>query len=193
VIRTSCRGVTLIEVLVVVAVLGSVLAIMSGGTNLLNAFLHQWSWVENQRQAQLQLYSVTKDIRNSIEIVNVSSMTSTLVLRTYDFRRSYDSADAANIFNVEPGTITYQYSGLTSTDTYLSRSTQFPGDPQYTKRLLRNLLLPPGTAYAMFSPYPVGATAPYDAVEVTLVMGRGFLSASPRRYEAIALKRSREN
>src|SRR5258708_15860047 len=88
--RRTNQGVTFIEMIVALAIFTTVVALGVGGANLMKGLQKQWSLLQIQREAQLDLYNISRDIRNARSILSIS--TDTLVLQAYNTRLGFDSA-----------------------------------------------------------------------------------------------------
>ncbi len=171
------KGVTLVEVIVVVLVIGIVSFMTSVCVRLLNETHRQAAFVQVERDAQIALYNIAKDVRNAQEIVEISS--TTLQLRTYDLANGYSVIQNFNLFSpANRGTISYDFQPAAG-GAYVRRRVQFPSRNQETK-LLKNMLLTPSTVdYIFQSP---GGACPCERVKIALRLNPGYLRRSPRVY-----------
>jgi len=188
----SSRGVTLIELSITLAMIGGAIMLMAAGVRFVNNLLRQRTVLELQREGQLALYEITRDVRNANSILDVSTQTPhRLVLSSFNFRLGYD-INTSQIFEpTRVGTITYTFREVTSPpESYLERKVEFDNVVVEDKKLLKNLLQPedpstPGPDY-IFTQIPPGALPKYDTVEIALRLGAGFLRQTPKTYKAQA-------
>jgi hypothetical protein len=102
------KGVTVIEVAIIVAVLGGVAALVNVGLVILNSFSRQGDDMQLKHEAQLTLVEMARDIRNAIEFTEVT--TDKFTLTTYNIKGGYDSDTNANLFDdVNKNIITYRF------------------------------------------------------------------------------------
>ncbi len=150
---------------------------------LVNWGVFQGSLNQIETDAQIEMYSLSRNIRNCQEIVSVSS--DTLVLRTFNFA-SYGYSDPNLVDSDNLGIITYQYRADTKG---LERRTQFPSSNQ-TSTSLKNVLMPPSDATPIFKGGPA-PDPPYDYVEVILQVAPSFRKELPLTFRRTTMKRSR--
>jgi prepilin-type N-terminal cleavage/methylation domain-containing protein len=166
--KTKSKGVTLIEVMIVVGLIGIVVVFVRGLLGYLNTIFFQTSAVTLQREAEVILYDISREVRNAKSIVNISS--GSLVLRTVNGQLGYDSATSPIFLPVNLGTVTYQF--VDATPGYLSRVREFPGQ-RIEKKYLKGLLIKPEGEHYMFRPMGLGIdpwslSPPFDGVDVNL-------------------------
>jgi hypothetical protein len=195
------KGVSVVEVCMVTAVVVIVVALMKGGIEYIGGFSKQRELMQVQRDEQITLYQVARDVRNSVGIVDLS--TYTLVLLVNDNRRGYDVDKSPDFFKeIHIGTVTYQYNS-DSSGSYLLRKAEFNNVDnsgnvtsvyKVERKLIENLLQPedpstPGIDQ-MFKPFPEGTSAPFRGVTVVFRFGGNFLNRTPKTYKVDVLMRS---
>lgn len=201
--KASGRGVTLVEVLVVVAIISSVYFMAKVGIVLLNNLMQTSATTRMQQETQMVLYNITKEVRNCNKIVQASS--DTLKIQVFNTKSGYSLETNPGIFDtINIGTITYTYV-KSGSDSYLKKTIKYPGFPTDEKWLLRNLLLQPDTTDYMFNVcdsifilestcplhgqtgYPV---EPFEAVDVRFKMSPSFTKNATVLYSAKEMRRS---
>ena len=178
------RGVTLIEVCIVGALLGVAMLVANVSIKIVNLILFQQERALVQSQAQSLLFQMSKDVRNANGIVGLTG--EMLQVAVFDTRSGFSS----NVFDpLNISTITYQYMAATNG---IKKTIVYPKDgtgsvQTIVKNYLDNYVLPddPATAdtESMFSPHPLGAAAPYDSATITIRLGaKKSFRDSPRVY-----------
>jgi type II secretory pathway pseudopilin PulG len=194
-------GITLIEAMVSVAVVAMVIALGIVGVKFLNNIMRENAGAQIQREAQLTLFQITRDIRNAHSVVLVSTeVPNTLILNSINFRLGYD-VDKGDIFNpLNIGTITYQFVDNPA-GSYLLRRTDFnrldaggnvASIDVVERKILRDLLLPddPATPIidAIFEPTVAkDLTAP---IQITFRLGNGYFRNNPKVYKSQSMIRT---
>lgn len=146
--RRYHKGVTIIEMLVAVAILGTVALLGRVGVQLVNNMMQASAVSKVQQEAQLVLYSVTKDVRNSVRIVSASS--TTLVLNLVNTSQGFDVTQNPNLFaDVNISTLTYNFVSVGG-ETYLQKTLQRNGITADDKKMLRNVLISPSNTHHLF-------------------------------------------
>ncbi len=176
--------------MVAIAILGMAFAMAKLGVDWMVALGRQRVLLNAQWNAQVVLYEMTRGVRNSSRIAEISS--GTLVLSV--FRPSETGGfNAPNmVMTASTATLRYEYV-QSSTETYLRRTYISPAGTRVSK-LLVNMMEPPVNSMWMFKPY--GATDPgsYEAVEILIRLRPAFWSAAkydkPIEYRTISMKRT---
>lgn len=196
------RGVTLIEMIIAVAILGVAALFARIGVDILNVLFQSSARVNVQRDTQLVLYSMNKEIRNCKQIIGFTH--DTLQLEVFDTRTGFNTQQNPGLFNpVNLGTTTYQYVNNGS-ESYLRKQTEFGGMVVDDTKLLRNMLLQPDATSYIFNacdsfesppclpPWDLNAAKPpYESVEVWLRVSPSFIKGVNTNYVAQAMKRTR--
>lgn len=186
-------GITLIELVIGMAILGTTILMVRMGIGFLMTIFTQTASVQSQRDAEIVLYDIAKEVRNAKAILAISS--GTLTLRSLDTSLGYDS-DTSPIFSeVNIGSTTYQYVN-DGTATYLKRTKSFGGINQ-EKPFLKGVLLEPGADHFLFRPMssfpgvdPWNLQAPYDGVEIMLEVAIPGSESKPKVFRTQVIKRS---
>src|SRR5262249_43933825 len=106
--KKSSAGVTLLEVMIVALILGIVGMLTVIGAKFLSQLNRQGVQVDIDRQAQVLLEEITREVRVSRSLIAVSS--STLKFSVYNISKGYDSGTNTDLFNAaQIGTVTYQH------------------------------------------------------------------------------------
>jgi hypothetical protein len=185
--KTSAKGVTLIEATITVAILGGTIMLTRLGIGFLNTIAQQKATMEVQQQSQSIVFNIAREVRNSKDILEVEK--DKLVLSAFDRRHyTYDSPDLYNPVNV--GTITYQY--RESNDrSYLERTTEFPSDggTVLTQKLMERMVVAPTDDDYMFKGGP-GVAPPYDSVDIVMRLKPIYGESTMLTYNELAVKRA---
>lgn len=187
-------GHTLTEMLITVGVFFMIALMIPWGIRFINILSKKGHAVELERDAQVALYLMTKEVRNSRLIMSISP--TTLVLSAYNLTGGYDSDVNAAIFDRNLwGTITYQFQQL-GQETYLNKKVEFP-DPvtllmrtTLEKKLFRNMLVAPNPTNYIFENNSLSPTCPCDSVKIALRLNPGYFRDAPLVYETSAEIRS---
>lgn len=143
------RGVTLTEVLIIIAILGTLFLLSRVGIQLLTTMMQASAVARVQQEAQTALYEITKDVRNSVGIIQASSTTLRLSMITTS--QGYDVTSNSQLFSVvNISTLTYRFessAGSTCLRKILAKDNVVLDD----KKLLKNLLLTPDATNYMFN------------------------------------------
>jgi hypothetical protein len=187
--RKNNSGVTLTEVLLVVFILGMVIYVSQVGFQFINHLYYRTSLLRAQQEAELNLYNITRDVRNSKAIIQISP--DTLVLRAFNPRLGYDVRANNGIFDpVNLTTTTYQFIQI-GNDTYLQKSTVAGGQTVQIKSLKNMLLVPTATDY-LFR-YFQGVTIPNpQAVEICIRFDSRKMRGNNVSFSMTAMKRTRD-
>ncbi len=190
--KKNQSGVSLVELMASVAILGATLVLVGTSFRLVRDAQKQWQILLVHREAQRTLYGMMREVRNSQYLISVSS--NTLSLRSFDLAKlGYDTAVPWNLSfynSVNIGTITYQYD--VNHPQQITRTETFPGRT-HTTTLLQNMLMAPTPAYpnyVFFQPFPDTTDAHPLGVHIQLYMGNGWLSTAPHFYESYVMSRS---
>jgi hypothetical protein len=183
------------EMVVASLLLTFVAAVAIAAIRMMAGVQKQWVLAQMQRDAQFELYGITRDIRNAYDIApGVGNLTpSKLVLKSFNLRTGFDVAINPKVLDTTPAqliTITYEYKA--NNGGYLERKEEVPGDANspYIKKILVNMLNPPTATERIFDSEPIGEPPPYGGVNVVFRLGRGFWKDAPRVYQATAVRRS---
>jgi prepilin-type N-terminal cleavage/methylation domain-containing protein len=195
------KGVSLVEMLIVVAILGIGIFMVRVVADLINGFFQNSATAQVQREVQTTLFTITKDIRNCTDILWVSS--DTLRLRMIDTRSGYDTTVNTNLFNTAfMSTMTYQYRQENG-ESYIQRTIALPGAAPDEKKLMKNLLVAPQWPDYVFNgcsesdflnqnqcPPNTGMANP-RGVDIRLTVSFLFIRNSQRTYTVRSMRRSR--
>lgn len=203
--KKTHSGVTLIEILVVVAILGVAIFLLKVVVNVVTGFAQNSASVQIQRDVQGVLYDINRDVRNCKTIVKAS--TDTIQMRMVNTRLGYSATVNPNLFdNVNLATMTYQYID-TGVDSYIKRTIQYPGLATDEKILLKNVLVKPVAPDYIFNGCDIGNTSAFlnqplvpisptgeyvnpRGVDVRLRVSPLFVKNSSKLYSARAMRRS---
>lgn len=184
-------GVTIVEVLIVVLIIGAVYMMTALGVRLISNLHRQGTEMEVEREAQVVLYNLTKEIRASKYIISVSS--DVISLRAHDLRNGYDSGvNPAMFWDSTMGTITYRHvtDGQSSS---LQRTVEFPGGGTRTESFLKNIISTSATGadFIFLNIDPQTTSCPCYEVQIRFQMNRGwFKDKNPRQYDTQVTVRS---
>ncbi len=194
------QGVTLMEVMMVVGILGIASTMIIAGINFINSMVRQRTSMEIQNQAQAVLYLMTRDVRNADFIINMSSNPPyQLDLRTYDFTYGYDKRKNPRLF--EPDnmiTISYVYHSPDGSDpqNYLLRRVIKDSKELDKKKYLTNMITPlhpnpvmAATSNPIFKEFPVGSARPFNCVQINFYLETGLTKGSAQVIKAESMVR----
>ncbi len=143
----KAKGVTIVEVLISVAILGGVVAMSTLGIKMLNLFNRQRILAETETEAQRLMYMIERDIRNSyvyaisyIDPADPEGGGNGITLQTQEFLAdgtTYDQ-NLGTLLNMPEASITYQYLGSAGKE-YLKRRLS-KGNEDTEQRFLTNAL-----------------------------------------------------
>lgn len=184
--RPNRRGVSLTEVLIVMVVLGILIGLVKIGMDYLGSVFRMGSNIEVEREAHVALYQISRDIRNSSSIVDIQP--DKLVLRVFDYRKGFDTADTLFFKNVNIGTITYQFKHAGG-KTYLNRRVKFT-DFQQDRKILVDAFKEPDADNYIFKPGGGVTAPPYDSVEIVFRVSSPSKWGRNRVYTIEAMKRA---
>lgn len=201
--RTSRRrGTTLVELVIVAAILSVSLLLARVVVNLLSGLFLNASLVRTQQELQVTLYNITKEVRNCSDIVYAS--TGTLQLKVFNTRDGFRFADNPLLFNPDQlGTLTYQFVKEESGRNYLRKTLEFPGYAADEDRLLSDVLMEPDETNYLFNACeyvdiiagmrcpPNGASPPYKAVDIRFSLRPLSVKGSSTTYTAQAMRRTK--
>lgn len=191
------RGLTLVEILITVAIIGIVFSMSAAAIRFVNTISREKLLIEGQRDAEVLLYDITKEVRDAKKIVAVSS--GTLTLQIYNLTAGYDinANNFANPNNLE--TLIYEYRldrGVPVINRRRYASTASGGGLRDSKFFLRNLIEPDdpstsGTLERIFTPAPDPTiTEDFDLVNVTLRIRPRAFEAVPRIFQGQVMVRA---
>jgi len=184
-------GVSLVELMIVVGILGIVFFMTATGVNLITNGAKQKSVLETQRDAQIALYGITRDIRNCADIVSISSDTLTLLI--VDTMGGYDPENSPGMFD-RTGTLTFKFNAEgNGQKSYLSRTLDFPSfSIHQEQKLLVGLLEQPSEGgYHIFKKNPsLGPDATGDEVRIEIRVTPPFGDSKKRVYRTQVMKRA---
>jgi prepilin-type N-terminal cleavage/methylation domain-containing protein len=179
-------GVTLVELMMVVALMGLVALMARTGLKIANDAANQQSLSVTSQQAQTALYGIVRDVRNARRIVSISS--DTLVLEMFDNRLGYGSD---SLFDPTTfGTATYSYQ-TDATGGCVRRVLTFPSHSDQ-RDMLKNLIIPPTSTDFIFQAYDGGALAS-NIVNIALRVKPPVGNSAVHDYQALAMCRTRTN
>lgn len=146
----NSKGTTLTEVAVTVAILGVTALMVGMGSHLINNAIRGRLQMEAQKQGQLVLFYMTKDVRNAFDIVHLSSDTLQLAMR--DTVKGYDIETNPTLFSdaaADRVVITYKYESKPN-ENYLQKTVMRGATLLTHQNYLKNMLLRPDEANPMF-------------------------------------------
>lgn len=196
------KGMTLVEVLIVLAILGVSIFIVRVVVDLLTGLFQSSATVVAQRDVQQVLYEITKDIRNAKDIIFASS--GTLILEMYDAHGQYRLVDNPTLFqSSNVGRLTYRYEKV-GDESYLKRISDFPSRGLDEKKWLRNMLVEPDMNDYLFNActeldFMTGTRCPPNslpsgddivAVDVRLTVSPLYIKNSSVTYTSSVMRRS---
>ncbi len=181
------QGITLVEVMIVIAILGVIGTISKYGLDSMNKVMAQERTISNQIEAQNTLDLVVNEIQNAEQIVNVSPGINELVIAKYLVdRKNYDVATSTSVFDPDRLVqITYRYD---------------PNEGGQIERTVRSAGLVREQSFYLtgkinlgtdpvFEGFPVGAITP-AGVKVTFHVNQGLKQLSPLTFQAMVGIRS---
>lgn len=197
------QGITLVEVLVSIAILGTLVLLGRVGVQLVNNMLQASAMSKVQQEAQSILYSISKDVRNSTRIVSASS--TTLVLNMINTSNGFDVTANPTLFdNINVSTLTYTFVADAS-GSHLLKTLRRNNVYVVQEKLLRNMLIPPDNTLFMFNvcsraglmyencPLPGESGYPnvseYYGVDIRFRMSPLFVKDSDVQYSAKEIRR----
>jgi|GEM_PF-6331188 len=156
----SQRGMTVTEILMTMIIVGILAMMGKTVVDFLNNMFYQKALIEVQRDAQVLLYTASREVRNALR-VHIDSP-STMRLRVLN--REIGFQDPGMFAPVNLGTVTYSYIQAADGSTVLRRTVVFPGTTTFlgktvvarneTQEYLRNTLVPPDPL--QLAPVPTG-------------------------------------
>ena len=198
----SRKGITVFEIVIALTVIFATTTLLRISVDFVNQVFFFRGKLEQQRQAQEVMYQIIKEVRGARYIVDVSSVTNTLVLRVYDptihagvtlntGTGEYEVTNPQVFQSASLGTITYQF--ITGDKTSLRWTVDYPGR-KIVKDLLPNLLVPddpntPETEF-IFNSSPSGASPPYRSVQIIFRIGLGPKKDQIKVYRSIVSLRA---
>jgi prepilin-type N-terminal cleavage/methylation domain-containing protein len=173
------RGITLVEILIVVLIISIVFALAGTAIRMLNSFSRQQIALESQREVEIVLYQLVRNVRNCARIEDVTN--TKLVLQVYDLTNGYDINDPpTNLFYNNTQTVTYE--AIQDGDqSFLLYTREVGGTVVDSKRFLKNLI---ATSSVFFVPVPAGATSNYEGVLVSFEIKPNKFKIPARTYQA---------
>jgi prepilin-type N-terminal cleavage/methylation domain-containing protein len=167
-------GFTLTEVMITAAIIGVVFMASTTIIRIMNNASKEKVLVESQRDVEVLLYQMVRDVRDAARIVEISTNTPKHVtLSVYNVRGGYDVNTNPFWLTNNLLTLTYTY-GSDSTGTYIERKiTNAGGAVLERRKFLPNLVQPdaPSTPDEhVFQPVPFQDlfTGTYDTVQFEL-------------------------
>lgn len=170
--KRSSRGVTIIEMTIIIGIIGIVFFLTSTVIRFMNNVSRERISFESQRNVEIILNQVARDIRNSQQIATITA--TTLELRVFDLALGYDVNRPGNDF-WNPAKIQwliYSYES-DAKGTFLRKQLLAPNKTTLIeeKQYLRNLLEPDdpattSTVERIFSPIPASATGNFNTVQI---------------------------
>ena len=203
-------GFSLTEMIVAVAVLSVLVVFLVTSFRFINKLSRQAVYLKFEKEAQVHIYEITREVKNAREIVRVTP--TSLIIRAFNEKlgpNPYDPAESPLFEDVNVGTITYQYRE-TSEGSFIEKTIYFPAVSSVgfsastsTKKILRNFLADPGInedepgkSYEIFRPFRLSGTSGdtgdviEKAVEVRFRLEKGFFKEDPKEFSARAMKRN---
>ncbi len=196
-LRRFRRGVTLTELMIATSVFSIVSFLGVVGLKSMNNFFRQKVSIESERDAQLVLYQIARDVRNSQSISQINQLTGSpvfattppvavvpanehrLVLKSFDYSGTHDIRVKSDLFSAANEiTITYEYKNTEGG--YLERSHQLGGVTS-TKKLLKGSLKFDTEAVPtpIFVPSNQISNSPYTSVQVSFKIQPDLNKKSP--------------
>jgi type II secretory pathway pseudopilin PulG len=199
--KNNFRGVSLVEIMFVAAILGIVTGLGAMGVRALNSIMRENASSQMELEAQSILYQMTREIRNANAILEISTGTPNLLsMKSFNTRLGYDVLTSP-IFNpVFIGTITYQFV-QTPTESYLLKTIStntfdgagnVTGASVYSRKLLQNILQPDDPQTPVVDPIfeAVVFNDRTTPIQIVLRLGKGYFRDSPKIYKAQAMVHS---
>lgn len=191
--REKKHGMTLVEALIALSILVIGYVMGSFTLSILNNQYRSVNKFNIERDNEVALFQIVKDIHNALYIIELSSTpVQRLSLSSFDFRYPadiYQSPANDNILSqVNIGTTTYEYV-VTSDESYVVRKTFFRNRLQDTKKLFVNSIEPddinkPG-AFPIFN-----TDSGRRYVDVVVRLGKGVYKDNPKILKTTVLRRS---
>jgi prepilin-type N-terminal cleavage/methylation domain-containing protein len=203
--RFQNRGITLIELLVVMVILVAATTLGRVGFNVMQGIMQSSAMSKTQREAQVILYDITKEIRNCSKIKSLSY--DRLVLNVFNTRDGFNVEQNNTLFTEAfIGTTTYQFVSSNS-ESYLRKTTIINNVTREDKKLLKNLLLTPNATNYIFNACAATASPPcpkpweqgaysepiIESLEIWLRMSPLYVKGSESNYVAQSMKRTKSN
>lgn len=179
----------MVELAIVVSIVGVAIYIARVGILFINNLYYRTALVQAQQEAELNLYNITRDVRNSKVIVEISS--GTLTLNTFNPHLGFDVRVNPVIFSpVNIATMTYQFV-QNGSDSYLQKTVITNGQAVVT-RSLRNILSNPVGDNYLFRSYN-GANSPNpQAVDIAIRLDPNRMHGNNFIFTMTTMKRTRD-
>ena len=195
-------GVTLVEVIVMVFLMGILALLTNVCLKILNSLQREGSRIQTSRDASVLLYDMAREIRNAKSILYISS--DTLQFTTYDFSKGFDGSvtggggSSAVLFDpLRIGTITYTC--IVSAGATVLKKEELHPLPQGNRTTfsLRGVILMPDPFHLptpedtyLFQRRPNVTYCPCDYVSIRLRLDPAFLHDEPLEYSIDSALRS---
>lgn len=192
--RHQTSGFSLIEMILSILFIIISIILMLGGIRFLNSVFRETDINRAQREVESVQYLIKNEVRNSQDILHVSS--DTLVLSTLTLREGmYDTDDNPNLFQAaQRSRLTYKVEEENGQIYLLRTFDQAPlgvGVNQ-TKKLLMGYLTRPvlgTTASYIFA--PIGTTTPpFQFIKISFPLSKKSFRSAPKTYSIEVSRRS---
>jgi hypothetical protein len=192
-------GVSFVEMIIVVTITAGVIALSRVVVNMFNGFFQNSETAQVQRDVQLTLYNITKEIRNSPNIISAGG--GQLQFNIFNTKLGYTNPNLFNSANL--GTMTYQYE-RNGNSSHLRQTIQLPGQPVEEHLLLKNVLQEPDLTNYLFNactlagamsgdrcpPNGVPPSTRIEAVDVRLTVSPLYVKDSKATYSNLVMRRN---
>jgi prepilin-type N-terminal cleavage/methylation domain-containing protein len=186
----SSKGVTLAELMVVVAILVVAVSLTKLGVDWMVSIGRQRVLLEAQWKAQVSLYEITRNVRNCKQIVAISP--GRLELAVFRPRETDGFSNPAFVVTAATGTLIYEFKTDGSL-TFLEKTYTTPAATLVSRELV-NVLEAPSADLWMFKAYGIDEPGKYEAVEVMIRLRPAFYSKEkydkPIEYRTVSMKRT---
>lgn len=197
------RGVTIVELMIALAVVGITVVLGATGVKFVNGLSRQKVISESDRDAQLVLYQIARDIRSCESIyqinnqfksvvftgtppaVNISVDQQRLILNGFDYSQTHDIRVNPNLFTPSLNGITISYEYKTAGSGYLERTYRVGTTTTTKQQFLAGALKPDSTTNAIFRPANEVSNSSFTAVEVFFRIQPAIVKNDAKIYSTV--------